>query len=106
MRQRRKSRYAPSSGHHLALLVASEHGNLSLNPKTIRAKLESEETLPRVANLAGVAGAAWAIDQLSTKPHVVKGWPNPCKSARIAMPKSPQRHGPSTGDPDRKAVSA
>lgn len=76
MRQRH-SHYAPSSSHKLAEMVAKLPASL------IGSHLNRERD--RVAILAGPAGADWAILQLSTKPRVLRGWPNPCKAARMSM---------------------
>lgn len=85
--RRRRNRYIPSSGHKLAELVK----DLShpLQPGRIKAHLERlERSGLEVSKLAGQAGSAWAIDQLSTSPFVVRGWPAPCKAARMRLGKA------------------
>jgi len=62
----------------------------SRSATTERIRKRLEEKRCTVANLAGQAGADWAISQLSTSPFVVIGWPNPCKAARMSM-RTPQR---------------
>ena len=88
MRQRR-SHYLPSSSHNLAKMVTDLTGPRSAT--RIKRHLESESLRPRVANLAGPAGAEWVISQLITSPFVVVGWPNPCKAARMTMRKAARR---------------
>jgi hypothetical protein len=56
------------------------------NARNIRRMLETHRD--QVVDLAGPAGAEWAISQLSTDPHFVKGWPAPCKAARMRVRKA------------------
>jgi len=85
MRKPRR-RYQPSSGHKLVLLVSNPMG-LRTQRHITRQVLESKR--PVIANLAGYAGAEWAIDQLIELPATIKpGWPNPCKAARAKLRKA------------------
>lgn len=93
MRRRPRKQYTPSSGHRLAKLIESflprpfeSEAHKNSRPARIRKHLTSDSFSPRVANLAGIAGADWAIAQLSAPPHVVIGWPRACKAARMRLP--------------------
>jgi hypothetical protein len=82
MRQRRKP-CPPSTSHKLARIVLTEVP-LGRTPENVRKALEKNRG--DVLRLAG-RDAAWAIEQLSTAPHVASGWPKPPKSATRKMPK-------------------
>ena len=60
-----------------------------LTADRIRKTLERHRT--KIANLAGIYGADWAITQLSTEPFVTTGWPAPCKAARMRLRKAAQQ---------------
>lgn len=81
MRNRR--RYTPSSSHKLAELV-TEIPIFSRTPGNVLGHLKRPCQRESIARLAGPL-TDWAISQLSTKPFVVIGWPNPCKAARMSM---------------------
>jgi len=75
----------PSSGHYL-ILLAAPFRDASMMPTLL------ERNRARIANLAGIAGADWAIRELQTLPvfpdRVKSGWPKPCKAGRMSMPKA------------------
>lgn len=84
MKGRRRNTYQPSSSAKLATYVLSI-GSPSPSPEHIKGILERNRE--RVEQLAGpFATPEWAIAQLTAPPHVAKGWPNPCKAARVKMP--------------------
>jgi hypothetical protein len=83
MRQRRKL-YQPSSSYHLAAIVSGLEQS-ARTPARLRVILSQPTLYQRIGNLAGIAGASWAIDQLSTQPFIAKGWPAPCKAARMRL---------------------
>jgi hypothetical protein len=60
-----------------------------LTPANVRRELMARRD--EVARLAGPDLAPWAIDQLSNPPHIVKGWPNPCKAGRMRLRKAKQQ---------------
>lgn len=84
--RKRRAFYEPSSSAKLANLVKKLTHPLMRRASTIRPSLENHRA--EVANLAGIAGADWAINQLSTQPHIAKGWPAPCKAARMRLRKA------------------
>lgn len=84
----RRNRYTPSSSHKLTELIRADRvfghrrtGAHLTSPNVIRETLEQKRQ--SVAEYAGVAGADWAIEQLSAAPHIAKGWPvNPFTAAK------------------------
>ena len=89
MRGLRRKTCPPSSSHKLAEMAADTS---PLRAGQIKLHLTKMEAINQsVSRLAGTAGAAWAIEQLTTAPFVVVGWPNPCKAARIQIRKAATR---------------
>ena len=88
MRGLRRKTCPPSSSHKLAEMADE---TLPRADRIKRHLTKMEAINQSVSRLAGTAGAAWAIEQLTTAPFVVVGWPNPCKAARIQIRKAATR---------------
>jgi hypothetical protein len=67
----RRNRYTPSNSHKLTELIRKDQHFCPTSARQIREHLEKNRAA--VADLAGVYGADWAIEQLATAPHVAKG---------------------------------
>jgi hypothetical protein len=73
----------PSSGHYLVELVLSLRKRWAYPKDNLRNRLERARST--IAARAGVAGADWAIDQLSTLPaRVAIGWPAPYRRRKVS----------------------